>query len=138
MLRQKSRLCAYVRLNRELEDSANKGEGYERDTMYPRFIRQARKDANEEAAQCFTWARAAEAEHFKLFTAAARNLDQMKGGPRTYYVCSEGGYTMEGRGGVAESNASVFSMRGCGSGTPVLDSRLCLRNAMPPSGTGSQ
>jgi len=77
-----------------LEDSANKGEGYERDTMYPQFIRQARKDANEEAAQCFTWARAAEAEHFKLFTAAARNLDQMKGGLRTYYVCSEGGDTM--------------------------------------------
>src|ERR1019366_3341753 len=77
-----------------LEDSANKGEGYERDTMYPRFIRQARKDGNKGATQCFTWARAAEAEHFKLFTAAARNLTQMKGGPATYYVCSEGGYTM--------------------------------------------
>jgi rubrerythrin len=76
-----------------LEDSANKGEAYERDTMYPQFIKQAHKDANGEAAQCFTWARAAEAEHFKLFTAAARNLDQMKGGPKTYYVCSEGGYT---------------------------------------------
>jgi rubrerythrin len=77
-----------------LEDSANKGEAYERDTMYPQFIKQAHKDGHGEAAQCFTWARAAEAEHFKLFTAAARNLDQMKGGPRTYYVCSEGGYTM--------------------------------------------
>jgi rubrerythrin len=77
-----------------LEDSANKGEAYERDTMYPRFIRQAHKDGNKEAAQCFNWARAAEAEHFKLFTAAARNLDKMKGGPATYYVCSEGGYTM--------------------------------------------
>lgn len=77
-----------------LEDSANQGEAYERDTMYPRFIRQARKDGNKEAAQCFNWARTAEAEHFKLFTAAARNLDKMKGGPTTYYVCSEGGYTM--------------------------------------------
>jgi rubrerythrin len=77
-----------------LEDSANKGEGYERDTMYPRFIRQARKDGNKGAAQCFTWARAAEAEHFNLFTAAAHNLAQMKGGPATYYVCDEGGYTM--------------------------------------------
>jgi rubrerythrin len=77
-----------------LEDSANKGEAYERDTMYPQFIKQAHKDGSREAAQCFTWARAAEAEHFKLFSAAARNLDQMKGGPKTYYVCSQGGYTM--------------------------------------------
>ncbi len=77
-----------------LEDSANKGEAYERDTMYPRFIKQAKKDGQGEAARCFTWARAAEAEHFKLFTAAAHNLDHMKDGPKTYYVCSEGGYTM--------------------------------------------
>lgn len=83
---------AATKLN--LEESANKGEAYERDTMYPSFIRQARKDGNKGAAQCFAWARAAEAEHFKLFTAAARNLAQMKGGPETYYVCSEGGYTM--------------------------------------------
>jgi len=77
-----------------LEDSANNGEAYERDTMYPRFIRQARKDGSTTAAQCFEWARTAEAEHFKLFTAAADNLEQMKGGPETYYVCKEGGYTM--------------------------------------------
>ena len=77
-----------------LEESANKGEGYERDTMYPRFIKRARKDGSKGALQCFSWARAAEAEHFKLFTAAARNLTRMKGGPETYYVCSEGGYTM--------------------------------------------
>ncbi len=77
-----------------LEDSANKGEAYERDTMYPRFIRQARKDGNAGAARCFKWAREAEAEHFKLFSAAARNLDRMKGGPAPYYVCDEGGYTM--------------------------------------------
>jgi rubrerythrin len=80
--------------NQNLEDSANKGEGYERDTMYPRFIKQARKDNNKGAAQCFTWARGAEAEHFNLFTAAASDLPQMKGGPVTYSVCSEGGYTM--------------------------------------------
>jgi rubrerythrin len=77
-----------------LEDSANKGEAYERDTMYPRFIRRARKDGSKAAARCFKWARAAEAEHFNLFKAAADNLDQMKGGPQTYYVCKEGGYTM--------------------------------------------
>jgi rubrerythrin len=77
-----------------LEDSANKGEGYERDTMYPRFTKQAHKDGNKGAVRCFTWARAAEAEHFNLFTAAARNLAQMKASSATYYVCSEGGFTM--------------------------------------------
>lgn len=77
-----------------LQDSANKGEAYERDTMYPKFIRQAARDGNNAAAQCFRYARAAEAEHFKLFTGAARNLEKMKGGAATYYVCSEGGYTM--------------------------------------------
>lgn len=77
-----------------LEDSANKGEAYERDTMYPRFIKQAHQDGIKDAAQCFEWARAAEAEHFKLFSAAANNLDQMKGGPGRYYVCTDGGYTM--------------------------------------------
>lgn len=77
-----------------LQDSANKGEAYERDTMYPRFISQARKDGNNEAAQCFDWAKTAEAEHFKLFTSAARSLEKMRSSPTPYYVCSEGGYTM--------------------------------------------
>jgi rubrerythrin len=77
-----------------LEDSASKGEAYERDTMYPQFIRQARTDGNNRAAQCFIYAQAAEAEHFNLFNAAARDLAQMKGDAVTYYVCTEGGYTM--------------------------------------------
>ena len=79
---------------KNLEESANKGEGYERDTMYPRFIQQAQKDGNHAAAKCFAFAREAEAEHFKLFTTAAANLDQMKGGPETFFVCREDGYTM--------------------------------------------
>lgn len=77
-----------------LDDSADKGEAYERDTMYPKFIRQAARDKNASAAKCFRWARDAEAEHFNLFTDAAHNLDRMKGDAATYYVCSEGGYTM--------------------------------------------
>lgn len=84
-----------IKMTRQnLEDSANKGEAYERDTMYPRFIRQAQKEGSKGAEQCFDWARTAEAEHFKLFTAAAGDLEQMKGGPMSYYVCKEGGYTM--------------------------------------------
>lgn len=77
-----------------LENSASKGEAYERDTMYPRFIRQAKADGVPAAVQSFEYARAAEAEHFKLFTYALHHLNEMKGSGREYYVCTTGGYTM--------------------------------------------
>jgi rubrerythrin len=90
----KIKLAPIKSTKQNLEESANKGEAYERDTMYPSFIRQAHKDRSQAAAQCFQWAQAAEAEHFKLFKDAAENLAQMRGGPQAYYVCREGGYTM--------------------------------------------
>ncbi len=75
-----------------LVKSASKGEAYERDTMYPRFIKQAKKDGNQDAVQSFEYAKEAEAEHFKLFTAAAGALH--KGEARDYFVCTVSGYTM--------------------------------------------
>jgi len=75
-----------------LVKSASKGEAYERDTMYPSFIKQARKDGNQDATKSFEYAQAAEAEHFKLFTAAAAAL--RKGEARDYFVCTVDGYTM--------------------------------------------
>jgi rubrerythrin len=75
-----------------LVKSASKGEAYERDTMYPRFIKQAKSEGNQDAVQSFEYAREAEAEHFKLFTAAAHSL--RKGETRDYYVCTVSGYTM--------------------------------------------
>ena len=72
--------------------SANRGEAYERDTMYPRFIKQANLDGNLAAVRTFDYARTAEAEHFKLFATAVRNLENMKE-PTAYYVCTVCGYT---------------------------------------------
>lgn len=72
--------------------SANRGEAYERDTMYPQFIKQAHLEVNLGAVRTFEYARAAEAEHFKLFAAAAKNLENMKDAT-TYYVCPVCGYT---------------------------------------------
>ena len=72
--------------------SANKGEAYERDTMYAEFIRQARLEVNFAAVRTFEYARTAEAEHFKLFSGAVRNLQNMKEAT-TYYVCTMCGYT---------------------------------------------
>jgi rubrerythrin len=75
-----------------LVKSASKGEAYERDTMYPRFIRQAQAEGNEAAVRSFEYAREAEAGHFELFTAAAGDLH--KSDRRDYFVCKESGYTM--------------------------------------------
>jgi rubrerythrin len=58
--------------------SANKGEAYERDTMYAEFIRQARLEVNFAAVRTFEYART--------------NLQNMKEAT-TYYVCTMCGYT---------------------------------------------
>lgn len=75
-----------------LEDSV-KGETYERDTMYPQFIEQARADGNKEALRTFNFAKIAETEHAKLYTEARAEVDALKGGRTEYYVCPICGYT---------------------------------------------
>ena len=84
-----------VRSTKEnLEASANKGEAYERDTMYPGFIKQAQAEDNGAAVQTFELARNAEAQHFRLFIEALDNLENMKTPGHTYYVCTVCGYTI--------------------------------------------
>jgi rubrerythrin len=71
--------------------AAIQGESYERDTMYPGFLKQARVEGNTDAVRTFNLAKTAEAEHAKLYAAALQNLTQLKGSKETsYYVC---GYT---------------------------------------------
>ncbi len=69
------------------------GETYERDTMYPDFIKQARLENNRAALQTFTYAKTAEAEHAALYGDALKNLDSWKGAKKTFYVCTVCGYT---------------------------------------------
>jgi len=73
--------------------AANKGEAYERDTIYPRFIEQAGAEDKRDAIQTFEFARRAEAQHFNLFAAAVKNLENMRGTNHTYFVCTVCGYT---------------------------------------------
>ena len=75
-----------------LDDSV-KGETYERDTMYPQFIEQARAEGNKEALRTFNFAKIAETEHAKLYTEARAEVDKLKGGKTEYYVCPICGYT---------------------------------------------
>jgi rubrerythrin len=70
---------------------AIKGESYERDTMYPEFLAQAKKDGAKAAIRIFVYAQKAELEHAKLYQNALDNLG--KNTDTTFYVCSVCGYT---------------------------------------------
>ena len=71
--------------------AAIKGESYERDTMYPDFLKQAKADAAKEAARTFLYAEKAEGEHAKLYQEALDNLGLKQDAP--IYVCKVCGYT---------------------------------------------
>ena len=74
--------------------AAIKGETYERDTMYPEFLAQARKEGQRDAIETFNFAKSAEAEHAKLYTAALAGLGALKGSAaKPYYVCTVCGFT---------------------------------------------
>lgn len=82
---------ATVGTTRENLGAAIKGETYERDTMYPEFLKRARESKAKPAARSFTFALAAETEHVKLYQDALANLGN---NPKAdYYVCTVCGNT---------------------------------------------
>lgn len=84
-----------VKSTRENLQAAIKGEQYERDTMYPEFLKQARIDRNSDAVKSLNRAKTAEGEHAKLYSAALANLDNSKGSMAVgYYVCPVCGFTV--------------------------------------------
>jgi len=83
-----------VKSTRENLEAAIKGETYERDTMYPDFLKQARLDRNKSGIRSLNLAKTAEAEHAKLYAAALASLDTLKGTQgKALYVCPVCGYT---------------------------------------------
>ncbi len=83
-----------VKSTNENLEAAIKGESYERDTMYPEFLKEARAEGNRDAVQTFNFAKTAEAEHAKLYSEALNNLPKLKGSKaKDYYVCTVCGYT---------------------------------------------
>ncbi len=84
-----------VKSTRENLGAAIKGETYERDTMYPEFLSQAKRDRNIAAVKSLNFAKTAEAEHAKLYSAALTNLDSLKGSKSmTFFVCPKCGFTV--------------------------------------------
>ncbi len=71
--------------------AAIKGETYEKDTMYPDFLKLAKTDGAKEATRTLLYAQKAEAEHAKLYQEALDNLSQKTDAP--LYVCKVCGYT---------------------------------------------
>ncbi len=82
-----------VKSTAENLQAAVKGETYERDVMYPGFLKIARAEKQTDAIRTFNYAKTAEAEHAKLYTNAAKNQENMKQAA-TLYVCSICGYTV--------------------------------------------
>lgn len=82
-----------VKSTKENLEAALKGESYERDVMYPNFLRQAKAEGNRAAVRTFNFAKEAEAEHAQLYKDALENLDSWKADAKTFLVCPECGYT---------------------------------------------
>lgn len=68
-----------------------KGEKYEKNVMYPQFIKQAKADKFPDAVQSFTYAESAEKQHEKLFRDALHSLGKTP--PVDYFVNKTTGAT---------------------------------------------
>ncbi|MBU0507204.1 rubrerythrin family protein [bacterium] len=82
-----------VMSTRENLEFAAADQVYEKDTMYPAFIEQARKERNEAAVQVFSQALAAEPTHLAWYQQVLKDLDGDKGENVEFFVCSHCGKT---------------------------------------------
>lgn len=87
-------LPADVKSTKENLEAALKGESYERDAMYPEFIKVAEKENIDAAIEVFTEAKAAETAHAALYKDALDNLDAWKSSKKDFFVCPECGNTL--------------------------------------------
>lgn len=90
-----------IKSTKENIEDAKKGEEYERNTMYPQFIAQAKQENNADAVRTFTYASEAEAKHAKLYTEALNNLQDWKVQKAEFNVCPTCGETVESKPGFA-------------------------------------
>jgi rubrerythrin len=91
-----------IKTTKENLTAAIAGETYEKDVMYPAFIKQAKKEMNKDAMKAFNFAKTAEVEHAKLYAAALAELPKGKSAKTEYYVCPICGVTTKGAPGFAE------------------------------------
>jgi rubrerythrin len=78
-------------------EEAWRGEKDEYSTMYPMFIDQAKRDADNDALKTFFWANEAEKTHGDLYEQAFEALKQGKDLElKELYICDVCGYAVEG------------------------------------------
>ncbi len=82
-----------VKSTKENLEAALAGETYEKETMYPEFIKQAEAEKNRAAVRTFRGAMLAEVEHAKLYKQALAELDAWKAAGKEFMVCQVCGYT---------------------------------------------
>lgn len=82
-----------VKSTKENLEAALAGETYEKETMYPGFIKQAEAEKNKSALMSFKGALAAEIEHAKLYKQALAELEAWKPAGKEFLVCQVCGYT---------------------------------------------
>lgn len=82
-----------VKSTKENLEAALAGESYEKETMYPAFLKQAQSEKNNAAARTFRGAMLAEVEHAKLYTQALAELEAWKAAGKEFLVCDICGYT---------------------------------------------
>ena len=84
-----------VKSTKENIEAAVKGESYERDVMYPEFLKTAKEEKVGGAVESFSNALAVEAVHAKLYQDALSNLASLKKAEKKdYFVCPECGNTV--------------------------------------------
>lgn len=83
-----------VKTTAENLKAAIAGESYERDTMYPEFIKKAQADRIKDAIRSLNYARTAEMAHAKLYQEALDNLEQWRDKSKGFYVCQICGETL--------------------------------------------
>lgn len=81
-----------VKSTQENLAAALSGETYEKETMYPEFIKLAATEKNAAAVKTFRGAMMAEVEHAKLYKQASDELDAWKPAGKEFMVCSVCGY----------------------------------------------
>lgn len=83
-----------VKSTQENLEAALAGETYEKETMYPAFIKLALAEKKPQAVKSFKGALAAEVEHAKLYKQALAELDAWKAAGKEFSVCQVCGYTL--------------------------------------------
>ena len=82
-----------VKSTKENLDAAIQAETYDSDVMYPEMRRLAQDHYEMDVLRAINYAYNGEVSHLMLFRGAYNNVDAMRGAKKTYYVCSECGYT---------------------------------------------